>query len=158
MRGKTLRLTQLRNDEGRLISIPHSAISIVQNLSKEWARVDFTIDVAYDVPIDRSLSVMRNVAETLYREPQWQQVILEPPELLGIDDIDHAGLLIRMWFKTKPLEQWNVAREFRYRLKQAFEREGIWVGVPRQNLGFRHTLELRSTPFSSSHQIPVARE
>jgi len=140
----SLRLTQLRNDEGRLISIPHSAITVVENLSKEWSRVDFTIDVAYEVPVEDALRVLRTVASQLYDEDQWRKLILEPPEVLGIDEIDHAGILIRVWLKTKPLEQWTVAREFRYRLKRAFEQEGIWVGAPHQTLGFRNTLELRS--------------
>ncbi|MBW4655028.1 MAG: mechanosensitive ion channel family protein [Kaiparowitsia implicata GSE-PSE-MK54-09C] len=147
----SLRLTQLRNDEGRLISIPHGAIIVVENLSKEWSRVDFTIDVAFEVPIEEAFRVIRSVATQLYAEERWQTLILEEPEVLGIDEIDHAGILIRVWLKTKPLEQWTVAREFRYRLKQAFEQEGIWVGVPHQTLGFRNTLELRpqDAPVSS---------
>jgi len=138
----SLRLTQLRNDEGRLISIPHSAITMVENLSKEWSRVDFTIDVAYDVPINDAFRVIHQVADQLYGEECWRSLILEPPEVLGVDEIDHAGVLIRVWLKTKPLEQWTVAREFRYRLKCAFEQEGIRVGTPQQTLGFHTTLEL----------------
>ncbi|MGK7932893.1 MAG: mechanosensitive ion channel family protein, partial [Microcystaceae cyanobacterium] len=58
--------------------------------------------------------------------------ILEAPEILGIDEISHTGILIRLIIKTQPLEQWSVAREFRLRLKEAFDEQGIEVGIPRQ--------------------------
>ncbi len=137
-----LRITQLRNDEGRLISIPNGTISVVENLSKEWSRVDFTIDIAYDADLEKALSVIRQIAEQLYSEREWKKRILETPEILGVDEIDHAGILIRVWFKVKPLEQWNVAREFRRRLKLAFDRTGIRVGVPQQSLLYGSSLAL----------------
>ena len=43
-----LRITQLRNEEGRLITIPNGQITVVQNLSKEWSRVDLKIPVALE--------------------------------------------------------------------------------------------------------------
>lgn len=138
----TLRITQVRNDEGRLITIPNGTISVVENLTKEWSRVNFTIDIAYDADLERSLSVIKQVAEQMYHERIWRQRMLELPEVLGVDEIDHAGILIRVWLKVKPLEQWNVAREFRRRLKLTFDREGISVGAPQQSLWFRSSLEL----------------
>jgi moderate conductance mechanosensitive channel len=125
-----LRITQIRNNEGQLITIPNSSIAIVRNLSKDWARVDLTIRVAYDNNPDRALDVLRKLAEEIYQEHIWQAKIIEPPEVLGIDDLQHSGMLIRIWIKTEPLEQWVVAREFRRRLKLIMEQEGIAIGTP----------------------------
>ncbi len=127
-----LRITQLRNNEGRLITVPNSQIGIVQNLSKDWSRVDLTIEVAFDSDADRVLQVLRELAEQMYHDREWRAKILERPQVLGIDKIDHTGLLIRIWIKTRPLEQWSVAREFRRRLKQVMTQEHLMIGIPQQ--------------------------
>jgi moderate conductance mechanosensitive channel len=127
-----LRVTQVRNNEGQLITIPNSAIAIVQNLSKDWARVDLSIRVAYDTNPDQALDVLRKLAQEIYQEHIWRAKIIEPPEVLGIDDLQHSGMLIRIWIKTQPLQQWAVAREFRRRLKLVLEQENIVIGIPQQ--------------------------
>ena len=40
-----LRITQIRTTEGRLITIPNSLISQVENLTRSWSRVDFRVSV-----------------------------------------------------------------------------------------------------------------
>ncbi len=137
-----LRITQLRNGEGQLITIPNSAISIVRNLSKEWARVDLTITVAYQNNVDRVLEVLQQLSSEFYSEPEWQEKIIDTPEVLGIDQIDHTGILIRIWIKTKPLQHWSVGREFRRRMKTRLDQNGIAIGVPQQSVVFQSSLEL----------------
>jgi moderate conductance mechanosensitive channel len=136
-----LRITQLRNDEGRLITIPNSAITIVQNLSKEWSRVDLRIDVAYSADINHALKIIDQVAEQMSSDRYWRDLILEPPEMLGVDNLDYAGATVRLWIKTQPLKQWEVAREYRRRLKGAFDEAGIHFGVPQQSLVVRNEEE-----------------
>lgn len=137
-----LRITQLRNEEGRLITIPNSAISIVQNLSKEWSRVDLKIEIAHNANIDEALQVIKQTAEDMTHELPWKDLILEPPALLGVDNLDHMGSMVRMWIKTQPLKQWDVARECRRRLKIALDDAGIQIGSPQQLLWFGNALDL----------------
>lgn len=136
-----LRITQLRNNEGMLITIPNGAISVVRNLSNGWARVDLGIHVGYTADPDYALKVIQEVADGMVKEPQWQRKILTV-EVLGIDDLSERGVLIRVWIKVIPLEQWSVAREFRRRLKYALDQAGIPVGLPQQELWFRTPLNL----------------
>ena len=144
-----LRITQIRNNEGQLITIPNSAIAIVQNLSKDWARVDLTIQISYETDPDRALAVLRKLSQEIYAETEWQSKILEIPEVLGIDDLQHSGMLIRIWIKTQPLQQWAVGREFRRRLQMAMQKEGIAIGIPRQALFVQNPLTPDATPSSS---------
>lgn len=137
-----LRITQLRNGEGQLITIPNSAISIVRNLSKEWARVDLTITVAYQNNVDRVLEVLQQLSSDIYSETEWQEKMIAPPEVLGIDEINHSGILIRIWIKTKPLQHWIVGREFRRRMKTRLDQHGIAIGIPQQSVVFQSSLEL----------------
>ncbi|MBE9031441.1 mechanosensitive ion channel family protein [filamentous cyanobacterium LEGE 11480] len=129
-----LRITQLRDAEGRLITIPNSTIDIVENLSKDWSRVNLTVDVDYRADPDRALFVLKRMAQQMYTESPWSSKIIEPPEVLGIDRLDHVGLQIRIWLKTLPLEQFTVAREFRRRLKRVMSDEDLGIGIPQQRL------------------------
>ncbi|MDY7023064.1 MAG: mechanosensitive ion channel, partial [Cyanobacteriota bacterium] len=129
-----LYMTHLRGDEGRLISIPNGNIDVVQNLTKEWSRVDFKIEIAYDTDVKRALEVIHHVSEEMRSESQWQDLILEPASILGVDGITHNGILIQVWIKTQPIQQWAVGREFRLRIKLAFDREGIAIGIPQRLL------------------------
>lgn len=125
-----LRVTQLRNSEGQLITIPNSAITNVCNLTRLWSRVDFSIVVDYDNDPKQVLDVLRQVAQQMYHEPDWRDRLPEPPEVLGIDNLSYAGMLVRVWIKTAPMEQWSVGREFRLRVRQAFEANNIQIGKP----------------------------
>lgn len=133
----TLRITQIRNAEGRLITIPNSTVAIVENLSKDWSRVDLAISLAYDVDVDRAIRVIQHVGQAMSQDAKWQSKILEPPEVLGVDALDSQGITLRVWIKTEPIQQWTVGREFRRRLKQALDEQGIAIGVPQQALSVR---------------------
>ena len=128
----TLRVTQIRNLDGELITIPNGSIGIVRNLSSEWSQVNYAVEVSYDTDVDHVLKVIEAIAQKLYQDPQWQEKILEAPEILGIDNISHQGILIRLLIKTQPLQQWAVGRELRRRLKKAFDEQGIEIGIPQQ--------------------------
>jgi moderate conductance mechanosensitive channel len=131
-----LRITQLRNSEGMLITIPNSQISTVQNLSQGWSRVDLTIQFGHSTDPDHALQVLKQLAEEMYGDHQWRPKLLESPDILGIEALDHSGISIRIWIKTQPLQQWAVAREFRRRLKKVIEKESLSIGMPQQSLWF----------------------
>ena len=129
-----LRITQLRNTEGRLITIPNSQIDVVQNLSKDWSQVDLSITVGPNNDIEKALYVFKATATEMAEDSEWQRSILEPPDLLGVDDINPTGVTLRLFLKTQPLKQWLVARELRQRLKYAFDDAGISIGIPQERL------------------------
>ena len=78
------------------------------------------------------------------RDPQWRDQILERPEVLGVDNFGDRGLIIRVWIKTQPLKQWDVAREYRRRLKKAFDIADIAIPVPQQAVWVHTPPVLRS--------------
>jgi small-conductance mechanosensitive channel len=134
-----LRITQLRDAEGRLITIPNSEVKIVANLSSHWSRANLGIPVGYKSDIDQALNLIRQVAEEMNSIPEWQELILEPPQILGVDDFESRGLLVRVWIKTQPLKQWDVSREFRRRIKIAFDEAGIFLPLPQQEIWFHQS-------------------
>lgn len=128
-----LRVTQLRDGEGRLITIPNSSITQVRNLTRTWSRVDFSIEVSYDTDVNHALDVLRDVALKLYDEADWYDRLIGEPEVLGVDNVSHNGMLLRVWLKTKPGQQWVVGREFRRRVRVAFDEGKIEIGKPQQD-------------------------
>ncbi len=148
-----LYMTNLRSADGELITIPNGSITVVRNLTKNWSRVIFTIEVAYDADIRRALQVLRQVADQFYSEPEWREYLIEPIEVLGVDEISHAGMLVRIWLKTQPIKQWLVARGFRLRVKEAFDREGIAIGIPQRSLSVTNYADFPSTNGKGKEQI-----
>lgn len=129
----SLRATQLRAADGRLITIAHNQIITAHNLSKDWARVDFTIEVAYQTEPDLAISLMAAIAENMAVDPQWQEDIINPVQVAGVSRVSHTGMEIMLRIVVKRLRQWDIEREYRRRLKIAFEEKGIHIGIPQQS-------------------------
>jgi len=127
----------------RARSIPNSAIRVVENLSNGWSRVDLGIVIAYENDLEQAIRITEQVALQMYREPAWRDKIREPPEMHGVDDLGERGITLRIWIKVQPLQQWRVTREYRRRLKHAFDQAGIQIPFPQQALWFRSPLEMR---------------
>ncbi len=127
-----LRTTRLRDLDGKLITIPNGTINRVQNLSNYWYRIRLEVTVAPDTDVNKAMGLMKDVALEMYGEPQWENKLLDSPEMLGVSHYDATGVTLLLSLKTKPLQQWVVAREYRYRLKKALDREGIVLGIPHQ--------------------------
>jgi small conductance mechanosensitive channel len=140
-------ITSLRNLDGESIAIPNSKISSVINKTKYWSRVNFTIRIAWNQDIDKAIAVMSQVADQMQSEPEWGERFLEPAQILGVDEVSHEGILIHLLIKTQPNEQWNVGREFRRRVKQAFDGAGISVGIPHQ------TISVINYPQNNNNQL-----
>ena len=126
--------TQLRGAQGEVITIPNGMIRVSENRSKEWSRINFEIDIAWGSDLERACAVLEQVAGELADDPAWAPQILEKPSLLGVDRLDQSGVRLKLWIRTLPLKQWGVAREFRRRLKGAFDAAGIEPGMPQQVL------------------------
>ena len=132
----TLRVTQLRDPEQRLITIPNSEIRIVSNLSSHRSQADIKIPIAYGSNLDRALEQVEAVSNSMEHDPVWRDIILSAPQMLGVDEFSATGLMVRVWIETLPLKQWDVAREFRRRLKLAFDREGIAMAKTQTEVWF----------------------
>ena len=129
-----LRITQLRDAEGRLITIPNSEITIVANHSNQWSRADVSIPISYDTDIDKAIAIIDRLGAEMMSDQKWQRIIWESPQILGVESFSDRGIIIRVWIKTEPLKQWEVAREFRRRVKIAFEQAGMPIPLPQQQI------------------------
>ena len=125
-----LRTTRLRDINGTVWHIRNGEIVRIGNKSQGWARAVLDIAVSWDSDVDQVRDVMKATADEMAAEEEWAEKITEAPEVWGVEDLGSSGLVVRLAVKTAPLEQWRVARELRERVKAAFDREGISIGVP----------------------------
>lgn len=129
-----LRITQLRNLDGELITIPNGTITLVRNMTSSWSQSKLVVTISPDTDLEQAMAVMEKVAEDLYADPHWCDQVLDQPKMLGVEQCDANGCQLILLLKTQPMRQWDVAREYRRRLKRAFEQEAIAIGIPRQRL------------------------
>ncbi|MCL2925639.1 MAG: mechanosensitive ion channel family protein [Trichodesmium sp. MAG_R04] len=123
------RVTQLRDAGGRLTTIPNSKISTIHNLTKDWASIDLKIKVNLDTNLSQALKLIKKVNNELINDINWGDKILDYASILAVNSVSKMEVEITIRVKTRPRKQWNVAREFCYRLKQNFERENLAVNA-----------------------------
>lgn len=130
----TLRTTTLRDFEGIVHIIPNGEITRLSNLTKTWSKALIDVGVAYREDVDHVIDVLRTVGAELQADDAWNALLLEPPEVLGVQQLADSAVVIRMQVKTLPLKQWDVARELRRRVKNRLDREGIEIPFPHMKL------------------------
>lgn len=126
----TLRTTVLRDVEGVVHIIPNGEITRVSNLTKSWSRAVLNIGVAYREDVDRVIDVLRDLLREFHADPEWGALLLEEPQVPGVESLADSAVVIRVSAKTLPLKQWDVARELRRRIKNRFDHEGIEIPFP----------------------------
>jgi small-conductance mechanosensitive channel len=137
--------TQLRSSAGDLITISNGEVTTVKNMTKDWSRMDLTVDIAYESDVDKALCIMGQTLATMAQVPEWQDKILEAPDILAIENLAASGVTLKIRAKTAPMQQWNVSREFRHRLKQEFDQARIEMGRPQQSIVLQLTAVTQSS-------------
>ena len=130
----SFRTITLRDFSGIVHIIPNGGITTLSNMTKEWSAFVLDMGVAYKEDTDHVAGIMREVGEDLRMDPQFGPKILEPIEIVGVDNFADSSVVIRVRIKTKPIEQWAVGREYRRRLKRTFDAEGIEIPFPQRTL------------------------
>lgn len=122
-----LRVTRLRDVNGTVWHVRNGEILRVGNQSQNWSRTVLDITVGYDADLDRVQQILQDEANALHADPQFAGVIIEPPEVWGVERFDKDGAVVRVVLKTAPMKQWLVARAMRQRVKARFDEEGIRI-------------------------------
>ena len=128
----SLRMTTLRDNSGTVHHVPHGDIKRVSNLSKEFSRINFDIGVSYKCDIDHVIQVVDNTGLEFSNDIEWKEKIISPPKFIRLDSFADSALIIKIQDDTLPQKQWEVAGEFRKRLKKAFDKEGIEIPYPQR--------------------------
>lgn len=127
-----LRTIKLRDVSGNLHVVPNGAIDKVKNLTKDYSYSLFDIGVAYRENPDEVMGILQEIAGDLRRDSRFADDILEPLEMLGVDQFKDSAVMIKCRIKTEPHKQWRVGREMNRRIRNTFEAKGIEIPFPYQ--------------------------
>jgi small conductance mechanosensitive channel len=122
-----LRITRLRDVNGTVWYVRNGEIIRVGNSSQNWARSVIDVAVGYESDIPRVRQVLEEVADAMWHDEDYRSIIIEEPEVWGVEALQADRVVVRLAVKTAPLEQWGVSRELRQRIKARFEQEGIRI-------------------------------
>ncbi|MFQ5599240.1 MAG: mechanosensitive ion channel family protein [Candidatus Krumholzibacteriia bacterium] len=131
-----LRTTVLRDLSGVVHVFPNGTISSLSNMTMGWSAMVFEIGVAYKEDPDSVMEVMAETADAMREDPEFADKILEPIEIFGVEAFQDSAVIIKARIKTRPIQQWTIGREYRRRLKKAFDDRGIEIPFPHQSLYF----------------------
>ncbi len=132
----TLRTIVLRDLSGTVHVFPNGAVQQMSNLTKDFSYYVLDMGVAYKEDTDRVVQVMQDVSAELQADPAFGPNMLEPIEILGVDAFEDSQVTIKARLKTVPLKQWAVGREYRRRVKKAFDAQGIEIPFPHVSVYF----------------------
>jgi small-conductance mechanosensitive channel len=126
----SLRRTVLRDDDGTVHTIPNSEIKLVSNMTRDWSQVLLRATVAASEPAQRVTDLLSQIGASMAADPQYAGDFTVPPRVLGIDRIANGEAEYLVIARTRPGRQFDVVREMRRRIKEAFESNQIKTGAP----------------------------
>ncbi len=139
-----LRVTVLRDLEGNVHYVPNGWITVTSNLTQEFATVVVDVGVAYDTDVDRALGVLGDEMRRFAADPEWHQLFIGEPELLGVEALADSSVVLRMTMRVRPDSRWPIRRELMRRVKNRLDAEGIEIPFPQRTLhpgdGWREAL------------------
>ncbi len=132
-----IRTVTLRDFTGTVHVFQNGKINSLSNMTKGWSAVAFDIGVAYKEDPDEVMAVMDEVGAQLQQEEVHGPNILGPIEISGLDRFGESEIVIKARLRTKPGTQWAIGREYRKRLKLAFDDKGIEIPYPHRTIYYK---------------------
>ncbi len=112
----TLRVTRLRTVKGEVVFVPNGEIRQVTNLSMEWARLVIDVPLRPEDDVNLAIEVLRSVCDEMAADESWTEVLLEGPEVLGVQAINVGVVQVRIVARVRAAVQWTAGRELRRRI------------------------------------------
>lgn len=129
-----VRTIKLRDFSQNVHIIQNGKVDQLSNMTKGWSAIAFDIGVAYKEDPDQVINIINEVGTNLQTDALYSEKIIEPIEIFGLDRFGESEIVIKARIKTSPGEQWGIGREFRKRLKKAFDQQGIEIPFPHRTI------------------------
>lgn len=124
-----LRRTVIRDLDGVQHHVPNGEITVASNKTKGWSGINLNIGIAYNTNLSQLKRIIEQTGKELEQE---YEEITKAPELAGVEEFADSAIIVKILGKTKPGAQWNMSRELRKKLKEAFDKEGVEIPFPHQ--------------------------
>ncbi|WHY86345.1 mechanosensitive ion channel family protein [Neobacillus novalis] len=123
-----LRTTKIKSGTGEVHILPNGSITQVTNfsLNNSVAMIDIAISSGEDI-----VRAEKVIGEALQTMPLKYEELTKAPELLGIQTMDPAEIVLRIVAETLPMKQFGVTRAIRKDIKLLLDENGIKAPDPR---------------------------
>ncbi len=152
----TLRITVLRGEDGTLNFIPNGQILTVGNKTHGWSRALFEIPIGYREDVDHVMDVLREIGQELRQTSGYELLIVDDPEMLGVDSLGDSAVIIKFLMKTQPTKQWKVKREMLRRIKKRFDELHIEIPLPQRTIHYRNDDDSTELDRSAHEAVPAS--
>jgi small-conductance mechanosensitive channel len=132
----TPRRTVLREVNGTMHIIPNSQIPTASNQTRDWARINLYVTVAYKENISHVYQVIDEICQGLKDDLEFGVHLTTTPKAMRVSDLGDHGVDICIRGDTEPGEQWGLTGELRKRIKNKFDLEGIEIPWPHTKVYF----------------------
>lgn len=123
--GITIRVTKLRDLDGNVHFIRNGETGVITNMTSEWSRANIELQVGWDADIEQVKQLINTVGSAMAKDSEWREFITEPIQFYRVEGFTDSAVTIRALGQTTPIKQWDVAGEFRRRIKHEFDKHGI---------------------------------
>ncbi|WP_019813334.1 mechanosensitive ion channel family protein [Saccharomonospora saliphila] len=120
-----LRITTLRDLNGTVWYVRNGEVLRVGNFSQGYAVALVDIPVGYNTDVTKATELLQQVAEEAAAKQPIAPDVMEPPEVLGVENVTAEGIQLRVTMKVRPGRQWAVQRSLRAEIMRALERAGF---------------------------------
>ena len=126
----TLRKTTVRGGDGTLYVVPNSQITTVANQSADFSVATINISVDFSADPNQVLQILTSIASDIRNSPEFKDLFVADPQILGVDAMKGSQLIFPVVFKTKAQKQFAPMREFQRRVRLALEEHHMLPGDP----------------------------
>ena len=144
----SIRTIRLRDLSGTVHVVPFGEVGTVENLTRDYSYAVIDAGVGYGEDTDRVSDVLHEIAVSMENDEDWRDRVMPPFEVFGVQELGDSAVIVRCRFKTPPMQQWAVAREFRRRMKKRFDELGIEIPFPHRTVYFGGAKAPESIPGS----------
>ena len=142
----SIRTIRLRASDGSINIIPFSAVTTVTNMTRDFGYAVLNVNVAYKEDVDRVITVLKEIAAGMRKDPEFAPMIRDDLEVWGLDQFAASSVVITVRLRTGPSQRWAVLREFNRRMKKRFDDLGIEMPFPHQKLVLDQPVTLYHLP------------
>lgn len=123
--------TILNTPDNQKVIIPNSSITsnVITNVTaNDTRRVDLIIGIGYDDDIKKAKELLENIIKSDTR------ILDDPPCNIAVSELADSSVnfVVRPWVKTS--EYWNVFFDLTEKIKTTFDKEGISIPYPQQDI------------------------
>lgn len=130
-RGEVLSLgmktTRIKAYTGEIKIIANHLITEVINYSLDETRALVDVSVAYGSDLDKVEKVLTELCKELSKNIK---ELNGPVELLGLEKLDDSSVVYRLTANTTPMTHFDVQRQIRRAVKDAFDQNNIEIPYP----------------------------